>query len=171
MNRNVRYVLCHESLQLSLVQTNPTDWRAANDSSSVVLTDDTLSQSEYGVVVRLSVSRLQQVFLNVQWFRHSENRPTIGRFLFRLKFCDQRWHGETLLGVPVAAGSDDGVPADQGETVSSFKVCYLHQGCWRYEVVTRCACLSNNVLNYIFEWPAASKHNPLLRRRILWTRK
>lgn len=105
-------------------------------SSSVVLND----KSEYGVVVRLSISRLQQVFLNVQRLGRPENCPAIGRFLSRLQFCPELRHGGTMLGVPVAAGSDDGVSADQGETSLKSQwgehIHYLHQrsvsltACW-----------------------------------------
>lgn len=80
------------------------------------MTDDTLSQSEHSIIERLSISRLPQVLLNIQGFRHHENCPTIGWFLSCLKFPNQLWHGETVLGVPLAAGPDEGVPTEQGET-------------------------------------------------------
>lgn len=91
--------------------------KGGNNSTSVDVTDDTLSQSEYSIVVCLSISRLPQVFLDVQWFRHSDNCPPIGWFLSRLKFSNELRHRGTLLWIPVAAGPDDGVSTDQGKTL------------------------------------------------------
>lgn len=105
-------------LVLSLKKKNPPDNNSSNSSSrssgdgGQVPTDDFLNRSEHRIIVCLSISRLPQVFLNFQWFTHYENCPRIGWFLSYLKFSNQFWHGESMLGVPLAAGLDDGVPAD-----------------------------------------------------------
>lgn len=94
--------------------------------NTAFMIDGPISQSEHSVVIGLSISRLPQVFLKVDWFRYSEDRRPIGWPFTRLQLPNQLWHGDALLGVPVGARPDNGVPEEESQTPVKLSTNIFH---------------------------------------------
>ena len=73
--------------------------------------DPSSVSSEDCVAIRVSISSLLEVTLDVDWFRHSEDCLVVGTLLSGLELAAHFGQCDAILLLPLAAGFDDGVTA------------------------------------------------------------